>query len=253
MPGPRLESFRLEKPTSPSSPPHLEATSQIQPAEGSQRNQAGPQLALDLQVSPVSGPHMSPGQAAASPTPQGHSLRHQGEAPQDVPVPLCVWQCSRAPCAAQRWGWATIGPCLRSSHTHCHTQCHRHTFHHPATHSRHCLVVSHTVTPSATATHRAALPHLRPATLPVTPSARTVAHRNTVTASVMLVTHAFNHTVSRLVTLTLTRCPPPCVSITLTSRGALAYSVRVGAPAAVLATWPHRVTALLGHKEGRPI
>lgn len=77
-PGPRLESFRLEKPTSPSSPPHLEATSQIQPAEGSQRNQAGPQLALDLQVSPVSGPHMSPGQAAASPTPQGHSLRHQG-------------------------------------------------------------------------------------------------------------------------------------------------------------------------------
>lgn len=26
-----------------------------------------------------------------------------------------------------------------------------------------------------------------------------------------------------------------------------------GAPAAVLATWPHRVTALLGHKEGKPI
>ena len=60
------------------------------PSPGGHRTQAGPQLALDLQVSPASGPHMSPSRAAASPMPQGHSLRHQGEMPQDVTVSLCV-------------------------------------------------------------------------------------------------------------------------------------------------------------------
>lgn len=77
-----------------------------------------------------------------------------------MPVPLCVWQCSRAPCAAQGWGWAAIGPCLRSPHTHCHTQCHRHTFHHPATQpplSRrqpHCHTLSHTQSCAATPSAR---------------------------------------------------------------------------------------------------
>ena len=89
-PGPRPESFRPEEPSSPSSPAHLEATPQSQPVEGSQRSQARPQLAPDLQVSSVSGPRMSPSQTAASPMPQGRSLRRRGETPRDVTVALCV-------------------------------------------------------------------------------------------------------------------------------------------------------------------
>lgn len=126
------------------------------------------------------------------------------------------------------------------THPLSHAQCHRHTFHHPATHSRHCLIVSYTVTHNRTVTpaaHGAAPSPLQPAALPVTPSAHAVAHRNAVTASVMLVTRAFSHTVSHLLTRDLTRCPPPRVSVTLTSRGALAYSARV--PLQLLATWPH--------------
>lgn len=156
-PGPRLESFRLEKPTSPSSPPHLEATSQIQPAEGSQREPGRAPAGPGSPSVPCLRPTYVPRPGSCQSQPQAtHCGTKEGTT--GCSQPLCVAvQGPQRP----RWGWATIGPLLSHhtltvTHSVTVTPSTSHTQPPLSRHQPHCHTFSHTqsctATPSASNT-----------------------------------------------------------------------------------------------------
>lgn len=168
---------------------------------------------------------MSPGQAAASPTPQGHLLRCTKVRHHRMCPYLCVWQCSRAP-VLPRVGVGHHRPLpqvITHSLSHTVSPSHlpspSHTQPPLSHHQPHCHTFSHTqsctATPSAsnTACHTLS-PRCRP---------QKYRHSLSDAGHTCLQPHRLIPRHADPDTLP----PPPCVSITLTSRGALAYSVPV--------------------------
>lgn len=120
-----------------------------------------------------------------------------------------------------------------------HTVTHNYTVSHAVTHK-------HAVTPSAT--HRATLSHLQPVTLSITPSAVLLQkYHHTLNDS--------GHTCLQPHSVPRPHSYPDVLTLTLHPRHIDLQRdtdiLCLGSPASVLATWPHRVTAPLGHQEGK--